>query len=270
MSWFEIFYKGVLMQFNILSRDSVVNKELKVPQNDEIQIYLSAVSDHLFLQEDIRKLPECELTRSMDFHQEDDRLRYLVGRALLRRILGTYLNLPANTLSFRTGKHGKPYLDEKAICKTLDIQHIPDIHFNLSHSGEFIAFAFSSASPIGIDIEKIRTNLREEALINRFFHPDEANFFSELSDNEKQDFFFRRWTVREAFLKGLGSGLTISPASFCVSQLSEKHLQKSNLNCEIVSCKITKSQEDYSSWLISTFPAPDGYFCSVAYKQQII
>lgn len=223
------------MKLNMLSRDEVLKNHLTLPKNNEIHIYLSAISDHNLVSEDKKK-----------------------SRALLRRILGAYLSLSPDTLTFSTGEHGKPCLDIESTCKANNIEAIPEIHFNLSHSGDYIAFAFSSVSPVGIDIEKIRENVRTTSLVNRFFHPDEAEIFSALDEDEKSDFFFRRWTVREAFLKGLGSGLSLDPASFCVTESTDSDKK---------SYCITKNQKDYSSWQIDPIAAPSGYFLSVAYKR---
>lgn len=174
------------------------------------------------------------------------------SQALLRKILSLYLDCPADSISLGTGEHGKPYL--------LNWEHqsfkndTSPIQFNLSHSGDYAAFAFSSSAPVGIDIEKVRPKLRMEALVRRFFHPGEYAVFSGLDEKAQREFLFRRWTAREAFLKGLGTGLTLDPRSFCVTEN-----ESSDLYC------ITKSQEDYSSWQIASVPAPADYFCSVAF-----
>ncbi len=79
------------------------------------------------------------------------------------------------------------------------------------------------------------------------------NNFPKIHETGQKDFVFRRWTVREAFLKGIGSGLTISPDSFYIQELP-------SMFC------IKKSQKDYSSWRIEPVPVPDSYYCSIAYQ----
>ena len=63
-----------------------------------------------------------------------------------------------------------------------------------------------ATKPPECDIERTRKNIHAETLVRRFFHPDEYSEFLKLNDDDKQAFLFRRWTVREAFLKGLGKG----------------------------------------------------------------
>ena len=132
-----------------------------------------------------------------------------------------------------------------------DLGYLPRLSFNLSHSEEQIAFAFSFSSPVGIDIEKIRENARSSHLVHRFFHPDEELRFAHLPELESTQLFFRYWTIREAFLKGIGTGFTISADSFRIDEIdSDSGLYQ-----------LTK----YPLWRVQTLPAPDKYFCSVAY-----
>lgn len=222
--------------------------EFSLPEHNEIHIWIFSTGKHGLLAEDMKLLPAPELERAASFSHEKDRLRYLVSRSLLRKILSIYFRLPASSFRFEKGEHGKPFLADKKI------------HFNLSHSEDYIALAFSMDSPVGIDIEKQRPNARIEPLVRRFFHPDEAQAFFCLSEQEKLDFMFRRWTVREAFLKGIGCGLAMSPRSFFVDSDPYDPLKFS----------ITKSQEDYSSWRIISIPAPCDYYCSVAYQTQTL
>src|ERR1700730_18417743 len=67
-----------------------------------------------------------ELTRAQRFRFEQDRIRFLVGRGLLRAILGRYLNMDdGKWLVFQYETHGKPRLANSD-------GH--GLEFNLSHS----------------------------------------------------------------------------------------------------------------------------------------
>lgn len=234
------------MKLNYLSPNHLTKKNISFPDTDTIDICIFSVKNFSFLSESMEVLSAQEQKKAASFRQEQGRMHFIASRILLRRILNLYLCCPAKELSFQTGPHGKPYL-----CPQKN--NFPKIHFNLSHSGEFVVLAFSPASPVGIDIETVRMKLRLETLVRRFFHPDEYSEFLRLDETSQKDFVFRRWTVREAFLKGIGSGLTISPDSFYVQELPA-------MFC------IKKSQKDYSSWRIEPIPVPDGYYCSIAYQ----
>ena len=238
------------MKFNYLSAEQLLEGHIMRPGPDTIDVCIAQWDALSFSPRELSVLPDAEQERGRALRQETDRLAFFAGKILLRSALSSYLNCAPEILSFKTGSHGKPYLFSPS--GTIS-GFRPDIHFNLSHSGSYIAIAFSSAAPIGIDIEKVRKNLRAESLVRRFFHPDEYAQFQNMPEDARQEFIFRRWTVREAFLKGLGDGLSISPGSFLVSGLD-------NGFC------IKKSQKDYSSWHISPIPAPDGYYCSIAYQ----
>lgn len=237
------------MKLNYLSPEHLTKKRIPLPDSDTIDICIFSVKNFSCLSESMNVLSAQEQKKAASFRQEQGRIHFIASRILLRRILSLYLRCPGKELSFQTGPHGKPYL---APCKN----DFPRIHFNLSHSGEFVALAFSLASPVGIDIEAVRMKLGAETLVRRFFHPDEYSEFLRLDETGQKDFVFRRWTVREAFLKGIGSGLTISPDSFYVQELP-------SMFC------IKKSQKDYSSWRIEPLPVPDGYYCSIAYQMLV-
>ena len=95
---------------------------------------------------------------------------------------------------------GKPFLP----------QH-PDLHFSISHSGEWWLCAFASA-PIGIDIQIHRSHLPPETLSPRFFHPVEDRFLA-LEDYRS---FFDLWCAKESWVKFLGTGFSQDPESFSV------------------------------------------------------
>lgn len=90
---------------------------------------------------------------------------------------------------------GKPYLE-----------NYPHIHFSLSHSGSWAVCAVGDA-PLGVDVEQPRCTME---IAKRFFRPDE------LPETEDKDHLLRLWTAKEAFLKAIGTGLTVSPDSFRV------------------------------------------------------
>lgn len=105
------------------------------------------------------------------------------------------LNTNAN-LEICADENGKPYFKNR-----------PDFHFNISHSGNLIAVAFSS-SPVGVDIEKLRdANLK---IAKRYFSSEEKDYVKNYQD------FFYVWTRKEAYLKRTGTGLRQSLSSFSV------------------------------------------------------
>jgi 4'-phosphopantetheinyl transferase len=127
--------------------------------------------------------------------------RSLLGEVLLRYILGRKLGIQSITITFRKSDNGKPYLENK------------EAYFNLSHSGDWVVMALSDGE-VGIDVEVVRTvNYR---IAERFFSPEEVALLNSKVDNEKLDYFFDLWTLKESFLKFIGTGLTRSLNSFSI------------------------------------------------------
>lgn len=124
------------------------------------------------------------------------RRRFVAARAMLRAVLATYHDEVAPGLSFTYGAHGKPAVAGR-----------DDLAFNLSHSDEDAVLAVGRAISIGVDVERVRTDLRWEAVADRFFGPGELRALRSTPAPDRVATFFRLWTVREAYLKARGVGL---------------------------------------------------------------
>ncbi len=82
------------------------------------------------------------------FHFAPDRARYAVAHANLRRILGDYLNQPAERVRFHANRFGKPELaDEDPFSHS---------SFSLSHSRSIAVLAVANGRPVGVDVEDVR------------------------------------------------------------------------------------------------------------------
>lgn len=85
--------------------------------------------------------------------------------------------------------------------------------FNISHSGEWAAIAYGKR-PLGLDIEYVRETREEVA--RRFFTKEEYGETIKREGAERDSFFFRVWTGKEAVVKAAGVGLKVSPDGFCI------------------------------------------------------
>ena len=83
----------------------------------------------------------------------------------------------------------------------------PDIHFNISHCHGLVACAFAPF-PVGIDVEHIRPF--RDHLLHRVLTPEEQAQLEAFSTTEekRQEWFFRFWTLKETFVKALGVGIS--------------------------------------------------------------
>ncbi len=117
---------------------------------------------------------------------------------MLRHQLGKETGIVPESVLFVTEKHGKPRLD------TPGVDTSP--HFNLTHSGGFVALAISD-DEVGIDIENLRPVTTAERLAQRFFSPEERKHVFELDGEARDRAFLRIWTQKEAYLKATGLGV---------------------------------------------------------------
>jgi 4'-phosphopantetheinyl transferase len=142
-----------------------------------------------------------EQTRAGRFHFARDRARFVVGRGVLRAILGHYLNREPACLSFCYGSHGKPALAEQFDQGA--------IRFNMSHSHGVALYALTRGREVGIDIERIRFDLAVAEIADRFFSRRESAMLRALPVASQHQAFFRCWTRKEAYIKARGEGLSL-------------------------------------------------------------
>jgi 4'-phosphopantetheinyl transferase len=154
-------------------------------------------------------LSETERQRADRFVFDCDRRRFTVARAQLRRLLSKRLGTQPEAVEFVYGAHGKPSLAQQCAES--------DLHFNVSHSDDVAAYAFSTEREVGIDIESIRMIRDAKEIAARFFSPSENDAYLALDPNERPVGFFNCWTRKEAFIKALGDGLCHPLDSFDVS-----------------------------------------------------
>ncbi len=126
--------------------------------------------------------------------------RFVMTRAVLRRLLGEICGLRPEAVGIDTGRHGKPLLTNQP--------HGGDIRFNISHSGSLSLIVFASRREVGVDIEETSRRTDIQAVARRFFPTAEADFLAGLADEaERSRVFYGLWTQREALAKAIGSGL---------------------------------------------------------------
>lgn len=126
-----------------------------------------------------------------------DRQRSLLGHLLSRYAIIQEYALTNKEIQIRRHAYGKPYIKDYS-----------QIHYNISHSGEWVVVAIGR-SPIGIDVE----NRREDwDLIGERVFSESEKYWSQNSYKRKTIL----WTIKEAYVKYLGIGLSKSLNSFSI------------------------------------------------------
>jgi 4'-phosphopantetheinyl transferase len=176
----------------------------------EVQLWLRSL-DQLMGRRDelLRTLDGNELARANRYHFPQDRERFIVGRGLLRLLVGRYLGLEPAAVAFCYNAYGKPALAAE-LGQT-------GLQFNLSHAGDKLIFAFTRQRAVGVDIERVRANLNYEEIAMRFFSPAEQVALATLPTALRLEAFFDGWTRKEAYLKAQGQGLALPLDSFDVT-----------------------------------------------------
>lgn len=150
-----------------------------------------------------------EIKRAERFSFEIDSHRFIAARGMLRSILGLYLKIEPRKIVFRYSSYGKP-----SLAKGLSED---EIHFNIAHSHGLALFAFTLKREIGVDLEKIRSNLAYGQIADRFFSELESSMLRTLPSTERLIAFYNCWTRKEAYIKANGKGLFNSLKQFDVS-----------------------------------------------------
>jgi 4'-phosphopantetheinyl transferase len=127
----------------------------------------------------------------------EPRRRFLAARGILRSLLSRYLRNEPDAIAFRYGARGKPELANS------------NLRFNLAHSNDLAVYAVTRDGEVGIDVEAIRPLPDLEDLACRYFSPREADRLLRLPAAERAVAFFHCWVRKEAYLKGLGQGLSV-------------------------------------------------------------
>lgn len=129
-----------------------------------------------------------------------DKKLSLYAQLAVKVIARNKYNISLQDLEITADSNGKPYFKK-----------YPQIHFNISHSNNAVAIAFSDRA-VGIDTEQVMDcNMK---IAKRFFTKEEIEYLENSSNPSIA--FTKIWTQKEAYIKAVGEGLAIALDSFCV------------------------------------------------------
>lgn len=146
-------------------------------------------------------MSEDEAQRQGRFFFERDRHAFLVTRAFHRGLLSRYAPIAPAAWSFVTNGYGRPEILEPAGWRSL--------RFNLSHSKGIIACGFVWDVDLGVDVEDTHRMTVGPDIARHYFAPAEVTQLEARPDAEQQQAFFHYWTLKEAYIKGRGMGLSL-------------------------------------------------------------
>ncbi|MGK0298827.1 MAG: 4'-phosphopantetheinyl transferase [Gammaproteobacteria bacterium] len=209
------------------------------------RIDLNREDDNIFMH--AQNLSKEENARADKYISGKKSREFIITRSTLRNILGHLLKTNPRKFEFTYTKHGMPRLSPDT--------GYTEINFNVSHSYDFALIAITLNQPVGIDIEKIRTDIDFEKLAARFFSEKEYTAIMTYEDQKRLHAFFATWTRKEAIVKAVGTGIASGLKSFDVSvdPIAPAKLIETRWNEEI-----------FSDWNLTTIDTSDEYFASMA------
>jgi 4'-phosphopantetheinyl transferase len=202
---------------------------------------------HIYFQEmspgsipDIFQLSVCEQDRAKKYNDTDARNRYVQAHVFLRKALSVYLNILPADIAIEYTAYGQPVLAEHV--------HARHVFFSLSYSGAMVMIGLSG-NPVGVDIEQIKPidNINEVA--SNIFSAAEQEVLMRITPPvEKQQYFLKVWTLKEAFIKGTGLGVSYGMQRFSALP---------SVGNPILLC-------DEGNWILKQVNMPDGYIGAAA------
>lgn len=184
-------------------------------------------------------LSPAEKEHAARFHQKKDAQQYILTRSILRILLAETLSLQPPEIDIVTTDYKKPVLSNNN-----------SIHFNVSHSENLAVIAIAHQR-IGIDVEFLKPGFEYHTVAAYAFSDAELDHLAKSTDPQQE--FFRLWTRKEAFLKGLGAGL-----------INELKL----ISCLDAANAIPAVIEGINAdWELRTLSLSPGYIMSIAFER---
>lgn len=168
----------------------------------QVQVYVYPVSrvpqDHLVLSHYLGFLSSAEKLRYDQYHPKAARL-FLISRVLVKTVLADKLGISPHEVNLLLHPNGKPFVEgSKAV------------YFNLTHSADVIILAVTEEGEIGVDIEQVDREF-EWMRVDSVLAPIEIEWIKENELTEPFSVyqrFFQIWTLKEAYIKCTGEGMS--------------------------------------------------------------
>ncbi|MCH6234726.1 4'-phosphopantetheinyl transferase family protein [Cognataquiflexum rubidum] len=226
-----ILYKSIDLQ----ETNPIWEKFATSPLLDEIHIIRIGIANNLEkIQRHTGLLTGEELKKSERFVREQDKHSFLASSVMKKILCGYYLGCKPQSVEFELNEFNKP-----------KIRNQEKIHFNTSHSGDWLVFAFSG-NPCGIDVERINPDFDFHSILEMSFHPVEVDFIQKSKEPINQ--FFKIWTIKESILKAEGTGMM------------------DNLNELNTLQDFAKLPSNTDTWYTKSLLIEGDYWCSLCFK----
>ena len=186
-----------------------------------------------------QQIEENEVNRIMGIANKDHAFRSAAGSLLLAQMVCRISGYPVSSISIHRYPNGKPFLPD-----------FPNLHFNITHTDHLAVLAIDNHL-VGVDIEKV--NVARMAVANRFFSEEEKEMLNNCPEDQRNQLFYKLWTIRESFVKAIGIGIFGTMGDFC-PELNASGWQVKHTDTGIWNIRHYNLYEDYLVALCSKNP----------------
>jgi 4'-phosphopantetheinyl transferase len=187
-----------------------------ISSQQRIHAWLLPVASGAATLQHFNLLSEAEQSAAQRILSAEEKNIFVISKAFLRVLLQSYTDIPANEWGFETNAFGRPFVKYPAQYRNL--------YFSVSHTKGLTACVLAETSEIGIDIENITQDRRFIDIARGFFSSKEFDVLAATPRQELNRKFYAYWTLKEAYVKAMGVGLSLSLSSFWFDLKPRPHI----------------------------------------------
>ena len=189
---------------NVFVNDPTECSQLLNSLKDEAHVYFAFSNKHsdpklLALYTDLLSEEEIEKHKSFQFGRDRD--LYLMTHGLVRAALSRYSMVSPEKWVFQCNSYGRPEIAQS--------NGNPQLRFSVSRARGLVACLIVLSIDAGIDVEEIRELDNLIALSENIFTSLELSNMRKPPENDRVEEFFTLWTLKEAYIKAKGMGLSL-------------------------------------------------------------
>ena len=173
-----------------------------------VELWVADATSAEWLMARINVLSPADREEFATIQQPANRWRSMSARILLRVALSDAVDgtVAANEWTFEKGANGKKRVAEG----------LPAVHFSVSHNDEMAVVAVSRSHALGVDVEANGADVDEDVVAQFLSASEQASLDQTSLDQasldqaslDRSNQFVRFWTLKEAFTKLTGEGLS--------------------------------------------------------------
>jgi len=219
-------------------------------KNLQHAVYLYTAKPETIDLADTKLLNTAEQQRATAFRFDADRTLYTAAHVFLRQTLSQHADIAPADWQFSSNAYGKPAITNHGY---------EELQFNLSHTQGLLACAISQSRAVGVDVERHKllhdlANLCRTALAA----PETADVLSHCGSDVRTQRFFTYWTLKEAYIKARGLGLSLPLQQFHFEQTDAGEW---HLHCQAA------LQDRGENWQFLSRQVADGYTLALAVQK---